>query len=57
MNKGNVLYLELKNDEILKCDTCKRIIKNAIMFLYIDELSNFIKKIRCEVCYNQAEGK
>lgn len=56
MNKENVLYLEIKNGEILKCDTCKQVI-DTFAYLYIDESSKLISKLRCKECYNQKEGK
>ena len=45
--------MELLNGETLKCDKCKRVIIDTIVYLYIDGLENYVDTIRCEECYNQ----
>ena len=45
--------LELIERDTLMCDMCERMMKDTIIYIYIDDSSNHINEVRCEECYNQ----
>lgn len=53
MNGRNIFYLEMKNGENVKCDTCGEMI-DTFAFLCIDESTKFINKLRCKKCYDES---
>lgn len=43
--------IELLDKEALKCDKCKRLIEDTIMYFYVADFDDYIDEVLCEECY------